>query len=139
MIRSKVGVSSLAAAAGALIVVCAATAAAHHSFALYEPTKQIKFSGVVTEFTWRNPHVYIRMDAVDEATGETRNWLIEGANPGILNRVGWKFNMVKAGDEITVIVAPLRNGEPGALLKQITLADGSKFSNGGPAGPATIE
>jgi hypothetical protein len=79
------------------------------------------------------------MDAADPRTGMKRRWLIEGANPGILNRVGWKFNMVKAGDTITVIVSPLRNGEPAALLKQITLADGRKFSNGGPAGPATIE
>jgi hypothetical protein len=112
---------------------------AHHSFAGYEPELQIKFSGVVTEFTWANPHVYIRMDAPDKASGKTRNWLIECANPGILNRVGWRFNMVKAGDTITVIVSPLRNGEPAALLKQITLADGTKYSNGGPAGPATIQ
>jgi hypothetical protein len=43
------------------------------------------------------------------------------------------------GDTITVVVSPLRNGEPAALLKQITLPDGTKYSNGGPAGPATIE
>jgi len=113
--------------------------AAHHSFAPYEPTLQIKFTGTVTRFQWMNPHVYIRMDATDEKTGETKHWLIECANPGILNRVGWTFNMVKAGDTITVIVSPLRNGEPAALLKQITLPDGRTFSNGGPAGPATIE
>jgi hypothetical protein len=112
---------------------------AHHSFAPYEPELQLKFSGVVTELKWANPHVYIRMDSLDKATGKTRNWLIECANPGILNRVGWRFNMVKAGDTITVIVSPLRNGEPAALLKQITLPDGTKYSNGGPAGPATIE
>jgi hypothetical protein len=47
--------------------------------------------------------------------------------------------MIKPGDKITVIVAPLRNGDPAALLKQITFADGRKLTNGGPAGPATIE
>lgn len=125
--------------AAALVLLLAAPARAHHSFAPYEPELQIKFTGVVTEFRWINPHVYISMDVPDEKTGATRHWLIEGANPGILNRVGWKFNMVKPGDTITVIVSPLRNGEPAALLKQITLADGRKFSNGGPAGPATIE
>jgi hypothetical protein len=112
---------------------------AHHSFAGYEPELQIKFSGVVTEFKWANPHVYIQMDAADKESGKKRRWLIECANPGILNRVGWRFNMVKVGDTITVIVSPLRSGEPAALLKQITLADGSKYSNGGPAGPATIQ
>jgi hypothetical protein len=46
--------------------------------------------------------------------------------------------MLHEGDEITVIVSPLRNGEPGALLKGLRLPDGRTFSNGGPAGPATI-
>lgn len=133
------GTPALAAALAMLAVFAALPAYAHHSFAVYEPELQIKFSGVVKEFKWANPHVYITMDAVDKATGKTRQWLIECANPGILNRVGWRFNMVKPGDAITVIVSPLRNGDPAALLKQITLADGSKYSNGGPAGPATIE
>jgi len=132
-------VLSTAAILAMLVLVMRAPLGAHHSFAPYEPTLQIKFTGTVTEFRWINPHVYIRMDVPDEQTGRTKSWLIEGANPGILNRVGWTFNMVEPGDTITVIVSPLRNGEPAALLKQITLADGRKFSNGGPAGPATIE
>lgn len=136
--RDRYGVSGLAAAL-AVFAVLSVTGFAHHSFAPYEQELQIKLSGVVTEFRWANPHVYIRMDVADQASGQTRNWLIECANPGILNRVGWRFNMVKAHDKITVIVSPLRNGEPAALLKQITLADGSKYSNGGPAGPATIQ
>lgn len=129
---------SVVVALGALVALMVPVSA-HHSFAPYEPQLQIKLSGVVTSFKWINPHVYIEMDAPDAKTGEIRHWLIEGANPGILNRVGWKFNMIKAGDTVTVIVSPLRNGEPAALLKQITLADGRKFSNGGPAGRATIE
>ena len=112
---------------------------AHHSFAPYEATLQIKLSGVVTDFRWVNPHVYIEMDATDAKTGEKRHWLVEGASTSILNRAGWKFNMIKPGDTITVIVSPLRTGEPGALLKQVTLADGRKFGNGAVAGRATIE
>jgi hypothetical protein len=46
--------------------------------------------------------------------------------------------MIKAGDTLTVVVAPLRTGEPGALLKQVKLPDGRVFGNGGPAGPANI-
>ena len=112
---------------------------AHHSFAPYETTLQVKLTGVVTAFKWANPHVYFEIDAPDPATGQTRHWLIEGASTSILNRAGWKFNMLKAGDTVTVIVSPLRNGEPAALLKQITLADGKKLSNGAAAGTATIE
>ncbi len=112
---------------------------AHHSFAPYESSLQLKISGVVTDFRWVNPHVYIEIDGTDAKTGEKRHWLIEGASTSILNRAGWRFNMIKPGDTITVIVSPLRNGEPGALLKQVTLADGRKFGNGAVAGRATIE
>jgi hypothetical protein len=114
-----------------------AGAGAHHSFAPYEADRQISFKGTVTHFQWTNPHVYMRIEGPDE-NGELRNWLIECANPGILNRIGWTWNMIEEGDEITVVVAPLMNGEPGALLKAVRLADGREFSNGGPAGPATI-
>jgi len=120
-------------------VLSVTTAWAHHSFAAYEPSKQIKLVGVVTEFKWTNPHVYIQLDAQESTGGETKRWLIECASTSILNRAGWRFNLIKAGDKVTVIVAPLRNGEPAALLKQMTLADGTKFGNGAAAGTATIE
>jgi hypothetical protein len=116
-----------------------ARAGAHHSFAPYEPTLQIKLSGVVSGFKWGNPHVYFEIDAPDASSGQTRHWLIECASTSILNRAGWKFNLLKPGDKVTVIVSPLRNGEPAALLKQLTLADGKKYGNGAAAGAATIE
>ena len=123
----------------AVSVLSLTSVRAHHSFAPYETTVQIKLSGVVTSFKWANPHVYFEMDASDATTNQTKHWLIEGASTSILNRAGWKFNMIKPGDMVTVIVSPLRNGEPAALLKAITLADGRKFSNGAAAGRATIE
>jgi hypothetical protein len=124
----------------ALALAAASVARAHHSFAMYDNEHQIKLKGTVTNFQWTNPHVYIDIDAVDvnSEKKETKSWVIECANPGILNRVGWKFNMVKTGDELTLIVAPMRSGEPGALLKEITLPDGRVFNNGAPAGPALI-
>jgi hypothetical protein len=114
-------------------------AAAHHSFAPYETTVQMKLTGVVTQYRWANPHVYFEIDVPDEKSGQSKHWLIECASTSILNRTGWKFNLLKPGDTVTVIVSPLRTGEPAALLKQITLADGRKLSNGAAAGRATIE
>lgn len=121
----------LALAAGTL------TASAHHSFAMFDSENQVRLVGKVTEFRWQNPHIYIHLQAPD-AKGKMRHWTIECANPGILNRLGWKFNMIKKDDPLTVVVAPLRTGEAGALLKQVKLADGRVFGNGGPAGPPTI-
>ena len=134
-IQRTLASSTIAALA---LVITSSIASAHHSFAMFDHDKQIKLEGTVTNFQWTNPHVYIAMDVPEEQGGK-KAWTIEGANPGILNRVGWKFNMIKAGDEITVIVAPLRTGEPGALLKQVTLADGRSFTNGVPAGAANIQ
>ena len=113
-------------------------AQAHHSFAMFDSQNQIKLTGKVTQFDWTNPHVYIEMDVAD-ANGEVKSWTIECANISILSRIGWKFNMIKPGDEITAIVGPLRSGQPGALLKQVTLSDGTKMGNGAPAGAPNIE
>lgn len=132
-------VRRFSAGLAAVITLAAAMSVhAHHSFALFDNDNQIKLQGRVTDFQWTNPHVYIELDVGDDASGH-KVWTIECANPGILNRVGWKFNMIKEGDLITVIVGPLRSGESGALLKQVTLPDGRVFSNGGPAGPAKIQ
>jgi hypothetical protein len=128
----------LCAALLAITLAWAGAGAAHHSFAPFEDQLQIVLTGTVTSFQWTNPHIYIELDATDE-NGEVKNWLIECANTTILNRVGWKWNMIREGDEIMAIVSPLRNGEPAGLLKRVRLADGSEYGNGGPAGPATID
>ena len=123
-----------------LIFCCSllpALADAHHSFAMFDNNNHILLHGLVTHFQWTNPHVYIELE-VKEKDDTAKRWTIECANPGILSRIGWKFNMIKEGDEITVVVAPLRNGKAGALWKQVQLPDGTKIENGGPAGPPKI-
>ena len=135
-------IGSARRAAAAFVVASAlagAPALAHHSFAPYEPDVQIALHGTVTHFQWTNPHIYLEIDAPDAETGEMKHWLIECANTSILNRAGWKFNMIQPGDEISIIVAPMRNGEPGALLKRVRLPDGTEFSNGPAAGQALID
>ena len=124
-------------AALTISLIYGAAAVAHHSFAMFDHDNQLRLTGTVTHFQWTNPHVYINLD-VDNEAGGFDNWTIECANPGILSRLGWKFNSVKEGDEITIIVGPLRTGEPGALLKQIKFADGTIMSNGVPAGQPNI-
>jgi hypothetical protein len=126
------------AVAVALAALALTAAHAHHSFAMFDNDHQIKVAGTVSHFQWTNPHVYIELDATD-AQGVAKHYTIECANPGILDRIGWKWNMIKVGDTITTIIAPLRSGEPGGLLKQVTLSDGRKFGNGLAAGPPKIE
>ena len=112
-------------------------AAAHHSFAMYDNDHQIKMNGVVSKFEWTNPHVYIDL-MVTDAQGVSKPYTVECAAPGILNRNGWKFNLLKPGDKVVLIVAPLRASPDGGLLKEITVPDGRVLNNGGFAGPALI-
>ena len=127
-----------AAVVSAAVMVFAGPALAHHSFAMFDNEHQTKIEGTVTKFEWTNPHVYIQL-AVFEADGKVRNYAVECANPGILNRVGWKFNVVKPGDKVKLVVAPLRDDPTGGgLLHEMILPDGRVLNNGGFAGPATV-
>ena len=116
-----------------IAAAAAGRAAAHHSFAMFDTASPLTLTGVVTDFQWTNPHVYIELDVPEGARG-SKHWTIELGSPSILMRGGWKFNSVKRGDKVTAVVSPLRDGAPGSLLTRITLADGRVLGNGGPAG-----
>ena len=103
----------------------AGPALAHHSFAMFDHTRTLTLKGTVTKFQWTNPHAYIEMD-VPGSDGKTTHFTIECTSINMMQRLGWRSNMIKAGDEITAVAAPLLNGDPGGLLLEITLANGEK-------------
>jgi hypothetical protein len=107
---------------------------AHHSFVMFETTKQTKLAGTVTGFEWTNPHCYIELD-VKDAAGAVTHWSVEMGSPSILQQGGWKFNTLKKGMEISLSLNPLKNGNPGGLLIQATLPDGKSLGNGPGRGP----
>ena len=102
--------------------------AAHHSFVMFDTAKRVTLNGTVATFQWTNPHVYIELE-VPDGKG-LKKWSIELGSPSILLKGGWKHTTLKKGDKIEVVSNPLRNGDPSALLFQMTLADGTKFGNG---------
>ena len=114
-------------------VAMAAPALAHHSFALFDHEHRITVAGTVAKFEWTNPHVYIELNIPDDKGG-VRRYTVECASPNILKRVGWKFNELKFGDRVTLLVNPLRNGDPGGMLEQATLPDGRVLGDGNPPG-----
>ena len=117
-------------------LLCAADIAmAHHSFAMFDQTKQIMLTGSVTLFEWTNPHAYIEID-VPDGNGVTKHWSVELGSPSILMQSGWKYKDLKHGDKITVKISPLRDGKAGGLLIQATLPDGRVLGNGPGRGPA---
>ena len=125
--------------AAAVVAAGAVVAMAHHSFTMFDQTKQVTLSGTVTEFQWTNPHAFIELDVTDEK-GAVKHWSVEMGSPSILMQGGWKFKDIRAGDKVTVKLNPLRDGRTGGLLLQVTLPDGRMLGNGigrGPTQPTT--
>jgi len=111
------------------ITLAFAPAQAHHSFTMFDMSKRITFTGTVTSFEWSNPHCYIEIDVRSE-DGSVKHWSIEMGSPSILQGSGWKFSSLKAGDQVTLIVNPLKSGQAGGFLYTATLPDGRVLSNG---------
>jgi hypothetical protein len=120
------------AALGLFAVVTAVPALAHHSFAVFDHTRTITVSGTVTKFQWTNPHAFLELD-VPEADGSVKHFTIELTSINMMMRLGWRSNMIKAGDKVKATVAPLLSGQPGGLGLDITLPDGHKLEPGVPA------
>ena len=74
-------------------------ALAHHSDAGFDMESVVAVSGVVTEFSWRNPHVYVNVD-VTEPDGSVTEWQFQSGPTMILARAGWSPDLLKPGDRV---------------------------------------
>ena len=106
-----------------LLIASVAPVLAHHSPAAFDRTKEVKLVGTVKEFRWQNPHTWIEVIVPDEK-GKDVVWGVELTSPTYLIRAGWKSNIIKPGDKVTVVVNPVRSGEPSGIFRSLTLADG---------------
>jgi hypothetical protein len=111
-------------------LMTAAALMAHHSFAAeYDGTKPITINGTVTKVEWTNPHARIYIDAKDDK-GSVINWNIELGGPLQLNRLGWKRDSVKAGDQLKVEGYLAKDGSKMANARNVLFADGRKVFAG---------
>lgn len=104
---------------------------AHHSGAPFDTEREIEVSGVVEHWHWQNPHAWLRLVAEDEAGNEVE-WNIEATSPNILLRQGWRRSTLQEGDDVTVLIHPMRDGSAGGSLLGARLADGTEL--GAPPG-----
>ena len=107
----------------ALIVTTAGSLLAHHSPVMFDRTVRKTLVGKVVEFAWTNPHSSIQLD-VPGPNGAVERWGVEMGSPNSMAKAGWRSTLLKAGDTVTVVVNPLKSGEPGGIFVSITLADG---------------
>jgi hypothetical protein len=100
---------------------------AHHGSAVSYETKldkAVTMKGVVTEFVWRNPHVYIIYN-VKDANGKTVEWSAETSSPSTMTgEHNWSRNIIKPGDEITFTLLPSKISTSAGILYKAVAADG---------------
>ena len=121
MSRAAIAIASIV-----LVVAFAASTAAHHSPVMFDRTISKTLVGTVVKFTWTNPHSAIQLDVANDSGGVDR-WGVEMGSPQSMARAGWRSNIIKFGDTVTVVVNPLKSGEFGGIFVSITLPDGRKL------------
>jgi hypothetical protein len=118
MMRSAPRVS-----AALLLALGASAALGHHSFAMFDTTKQVEFDAIVREFQWTNPHCWLDVVATGQGGGSAQ-WSLEAQSPAMMHRKGWTKLRVAPGDKIKVSVFPSRDGSRSGALRSATLSDG---------------
>jgi hypothetical protein len=119
----KLGILTLA---GVGVALLAGQAAAHHSFAMFDPDQLVTKTGTVKEFEWTNPHVWIHIMAPDQ-TGKTVEWSFEMQAIAQATSGGWRKDIVRPGDKISIDFHPLKDGSRGGELVSAVMADGQKL------------
>jgi hypothetical protein len=112
---------------GSLLLVISAWG--HHSFSMFDMSRQLTLNGTVTDFQWTNPHSYIEIDVPGDK-GAVKHWSIELGSPSILQQSGWKYRSLRKGDNVKLVINPLKNGQSGGFLRNATLPDGKVLGNG---------
>jgi hypothetical protein len=121
--------------ASGLLAMSASLALAHHGSRIsYDMSQMVTVKGVVTEYSWNNPHVYFLFDVKDE-TGKVTSWAAETDPPSTMTRYGWGKNYLKVGDEVTVTVWPSKVGAPRGFLAKLVKADGTLTDHTGQLPP----
>lgn len=114
---------AFALAALLLVPAGAATVQAHHSFAMFDRSREVTVDGVVREFQWSNPHAYIQVTAPD-SEGRSVEWSLEMGSPMYLYARGWRPRTLRAGMPVKIRLNPLRNGDPGGVVLDVFDTDG---------------
>ena len=111
-------------AAGLLVLSCPLVA--HHGSASFDTEKELTLKGTVTEWLWANPHCFLKIDAKDD-TGTVRNWNLELGNPTDMTPRGFGRRTFKVGDEVTVVLQPVKSGASVGRIRSVILPNGQKL------------
>ncbi len=122
----KTRLAILAAAVGLLSV--SLPLSAHHSFAAeYDNTKPVSVKGKAVKMDWVNPHSHLIFE-VTTPDGKVEKWVAETPPPNGLYRAGWRQNMIKGGEEITVNGFLAKDGDNLMWAQSVDFSDGRRIT-----------
>jgi hypothetical protein len=101
---------------------------AHHSFAMYDKTKTVTISGAVKDWTFANPHSELIVEVMEN--GAPVEYTVEGSSVNVLVRIGWSTKSFHAGDKVTVVMNPMRDGAKAGSFLRATMDNGKVISAG---------
>jgi hypothetical protein len=110
--------------------------AAHHSFAMFDTSKQVMLEGTVETWAFNNPHTWLFIEV--DVDGESQRWGFEGSAPVSQLGRGITGETFQPGDTVRVVMCPMRDGRQGGHMAFVQLEDGSVVTPndaGCPAGP----
>ena len=108
-----------------VLLMNSAPVIAHHGQVEYE-SKAVTLKGTVTKFEWINPHCILGV-AVKNEKGDAEDWYAEILPPNRMAQAGWTQEIIKPGDEVTVVGRPGKKGAHIMWLESLVLPDGRKL------------
>ena len=107
-------------------MLMAAGVQAHHSAAQFDFAQNVEITGKIIHIDVSNPHIDLILEQAAEGGG-TKQVQYEGHSRNNVFRRGWREDMMKDGDTVTIFIAPMRNGEDGGYIQSFKLQDGRTF------------
>lgn len=111
-------------------LLASAHAGAHHSIAaVYDGSRQMTLTAVVTKFDFIHPHPFITVTVADDESGV---WRLEMDNRFELASIGMTAETFKAGDRVVVTGSPGRSDARTLYIRKLERpADGFEYQQVG--------
>lgn len=122
--------STIYLAAVIALFVISPAAYGHHGVSDYDMSDVVTWHATVSGFLFVNPHALLDFTRKDDQD-KIEEWQGELQSPSMLARKGhWTKDTVKAGDQITILGCPAKNGSRTMLVRKVVLSNGEELPGG---------
>jgi len=97
---------------------------AHHGGTTLYTDRSVTLTGTVKTWYWSNPHCLLAVTVTGD-DGTVVDWITELQAPNTISPLGFRKDLFKPGDEVTITLQPTKNDRPNGRLTRVVLADGT--------------